>query len=141
MKEGWIGDDYIVLFAESDVPLMARRYGIESVLPGCRVVGLRGWDDFVIVDQEGGTFTVPTVPCALKDFRRFQLPDENSLVADARFAGKVKWYITPIAFGGAPDRSENITWVTYAQHADLVRWWNAKFRESSRSTGDKESHN
>ncbi|HWR16092.1 MAG TPA: hypothetical protein VN577_14790 [Terriglobales bacterium] len=131
MREGWSGDDYVVLFSEDDLPSVAQRYGIADMLPGYRVIGLRGWDDFIIEDPKGGIFTVPTVPCDLKHIARFHPLDEDQLVADARFVGRVKWYVTPIAFGGPPSAPENIAWITHGQHADLVRWWNNKYRELS----------
>ena len=49
---------------------------------------------------------------------------ETSLKPDSRFAGKIKWYVKPIAFGGDPDIETNLTWVDHEQHSQLVRWWN-----------------
>jgi len=43
--------------------------------------------------------------------------------------GKIKWYIKPVLFGGEPELSDNIKWVELDQHAQLVRFWNQKYRE------------
>jgi hypothetical protein len=49
---------------------------------------------------------------------------------DSRFTGRIKWYIKPVVFGGDPNPGENVTWVTHEQHAELVAWWNRKYREA-----------
>lgn len=64
MQEGWFGDDYFILFSADEALAASQRYRIEEALPGCIIIGLRGWDDFVIRDGSGSTCTVPTVPIA-----------------------------------------------------------------------------
>ena len=135
MIEGWDGDDYLLLFSGEEVQSASEGYGIATLLPGYRIVGLRGWDDFIVQDKNGDTFTVPTVPCDLEYLAQFRVPSAQELVADARFAGKVKWYIKPIVFGGDPAANENITWVTPAQHVECVRWWNTLYRDLTASRG------
>lgn len=63
MIEGWAGDDYLMLFSTDEAKAASERYGIADLLPGYRIIGLRGWDNFIVADQTGGTFTLPTVPC------------------------------------------------------------------------------
>lgn len=53
---------------------------------------------------------------------------ENSLQADARFTGKIKWYVQPIVFGGDPQMGNNVIWVGHEEHAKLVKWWNEQYR-------------
>ena len=50
-------------------------------------------------------------------------------VPDERVRGKIKWYIKPLLFGGEPGMSDNVKWVELDQHAQLVRFWNQKYRE------------
>jgi len=46
MTEGWFGDEHLILFDEAEVASASDRYGISQSLPGCRVIGLRDWDNF-----------------------------------------------------------------------------------------------
>jgi hypothetical protein len=62
MKEGWVGDVYLILFGESEVANLSELYGFSEMLPGYQVLGLRGWDDFIVQDSEGRTCFIPTVP-------------------------------------------------------------------------------
>ena len=132
MMEGWAGDEYLVLFSAEESKAVPERYGVTDLLPGFRILGLRGWDDFIVEDEHGVTFTLPIVPCDRNELARFKLPECDQLIPDERFAGKVKWYITPIKFGGDPKARENITWIPLSQHGDAVRWWNARYRELRR---------
>ena len=127
MHEGWHHNNYFVLF--SDPVAASERYAIARWLPGSTVVGLQSWDHFVVQDAEGVTFSVPTVPIAREYLSPVSIPaPETPLRTDARFTGKIKWYVKPIVFGGAPDLSENLTWVTHDEHAKLVVSWNEKYR-------------
>ena len=65
----------------------------------------------------------------------FTLPVPLSLTVDERFKGKIKWYIKPIVFGGAPNVGENLAWVNHDQHIELVRWWNEHYRDVSGGGG------
>jgi hypothetical protein len=63
MREGRLGDDYLVLFfSGSEISSATDKYGFETLLPGFEVLGLRGWDDFVVRDRAGKCFSIPTVP-------------------------------------------------------------------------------
>jgi hypothetical protein len=135
MIEGWNGDNYLVLFSGEETQSASERYGTAALLPGYRIVGLCGWDDFIVQGENGDTFTLPTVPCDFEELARFQVPGAHELVPDDRFAGKIKWYITPIKFGGDPTASENMTWLTLAKHADAVRWWNTLYRDVTANHG------
>ena len=129
MDEGWYEDEYLILFAEDEIPLASERYGVSSALPGFQVVGLRGWDDLIVRDSGGETFTVPAVPLDAKHLEPFSVPAAPvPLAKDSDKAGKIKWYVKPIAFGGDPSVGQNLMWVTHDQHAQLVRWWNDQYR-------------
>jgi hypothetical protein len=129
MNEGWHGDNYLVLFAESDIGAVSDRYGIAEQLPGYVIVGLRSWDDFIVRNLRGQTYTVPTVPLDSARLEPFRMPDGTTVLqSDERFTGKIKWYLKPLVFGGDPAVGENVTWVNQEQHAQLVKWWNAQYR-------------
>ena len=105
------------------------RYRIAEALPGYAVLGLLGWDDFILRAPNGQTYSAATVPLKLEHLSTFEAPPASSLEPDPRFVGRVKWYVTPIAFGGDPSANDNLVWVSHQQHAELVVWWNAKYRE------------
>ncbi|HXE35172.1 MAG TPA: hypothetical protein VN087_14745 [Verrucomicrobiae bacterium] len=129
MKEGWIGDDYLILFDESEVATVTDRYALSHLLPGYHVLGLRGWDDFIVRDSQRRTFSIPTVPLDLKYIAPCSVTERaDDLQPDARFRGKIKWYLKPIVFGGDPSSRENTAWVNLEEHAKLVRWWNDLYR-------------
>lgn len=136
MKEGWNDDSYFVVFDDDEARLMTESYGIAEYLPGYRIVALRGWDDFVVEDETGQRFTVPTVPLDAKYMAGFDGSDQwDNLESDDRVAGKIKWYIKPTIFGGDPSLGPNLTWVDPATHQQLVRFWNDAYREVLKATG------
>ncbi len=129
MTEGWNGDDYLILFDEGEISLVSDRYAISRSLPGFQVIGLRGWDDFIVRDSAGQIYCVPTVPAIPQYLSPFALPKMSlSLKPDERFRSTIKWCVTPLAFGGDPNVDQNIVWVTHDQHAQLVRFWNDRYR-------------
>jgi len=130
MHEGWHNDQHLILFEGDEVTNASNRYDIDRWLAGFTVIGLLGWDDFIVRDRAGGIFTVPTLPTIPEYLEAFELPPEPiALQPDTDHQGRVKWYIKPVALGGDPGLGENLTWVAHNDHAPLVRWWNAKYRE------------
>ena len=128
MNEGWFGDEHFILFTPEESADVSAKYGIEKLLPGFTVAGLRGWDDFLVKNAEGHTFTVPTVPVDPKHIRPIAVPKPTAkLKPDERLAGKIKWYLKPLAFGGDVADS-NTNWVTHEQHQQLVAYWNKQYR-------------
>jgi len=129
MKEGWLGDYYPILFEEK-ASALEKTYALRDFLPGHHLVGLRCWDDFIIEDNGGSLFTVPTVPLLQDHLQTFELDlKHGELVPDEQTTGTIKWYVTPICFGGDPKVGPNVDWVNLEQHTQLVKWWNHKFRE------------
>src|ERR1022692_108596 len=104
MKDGWQDDDYFILFESQEEAMAATtRYGLSEFLPSYFVVGLKGWDDFILCDTNAKYYTVPTVPLSKEEIRSYSFPAETlKLKSDVRLANKVKWYIKPIVFGGSP---------------------------------------
>ena len=129
MNEGWCGDDHLILFDDSEIASASDRYAVSQFLPGYKVVGLRGWDNFILQDSSGATYCTPTVPAAADQVSAYALPSSGTnLRRDDRFQGKIKWYVKPIVFGGDPQSQENIIWVSHDQHAQLVKYWNGLYR-------------
>ncbi len=130
MTEGWCGDDYLILF-EQDALSLEQAYGLTAALPGYHLVGLRGWDDFIVEDGAGARFTVPTVPLLARYLKPYTIP-KTKPEPDDRIGGRIKWYITPIIFGGDPNLGKNVRWVTVDEHAQLVQWWKKKYHQVKR---------
>jgi hypothetical protein len=129
MREGWSNDDYLILFEGEEISAASKSYAIPDALPGYEVIGLRGWDDFIVRNKEGHVFTVPTIPLDEKHLAPFQAPNaQHELQIDERFLGKIKWYVKPLIFSGDPSSDENRIWVDHLQHAQLVRFWNDLYR-------------
>jgi hypothetical protein len=129
VQEGWHGDDYLIVFSEAEAVSASDRYEISKFLPGYQIVGLRGWDDFILRDSAGRTYAVPTVPLVPEYVSQFSLTGKlEMLELDERFSGKIKWYIKPIVFGGKADLPMNMAWITHDQHVGLVKWWNDLYR-------------
>jgi hypothetical protein len=102
------------------------------------LLGIAGWDDFIVRDSPSRTYRVPTVPLDPDLLTPFDLPDDPVTVQpDARFTGKIKWYVKPIVFGGDPNIGDNLIWVTHEQHAQLVVWWNQQHRTLKPERGDR----
>ena len=130
MIQGWHDEDYLNLFDPTESQQMKRLYALDSSFGDFQIVGLIGWDDFILCDGHGNLFRVPTVPAVVEDMKLlgFEI-DPSKVVPDARFTDRVKWYVQPVVFGGDPEQEDNMTWITLDQHAELVRWWNAKYIE------------
>jgi hypothetical protein len=127
--EGWYGSEHLILFDQAEAASASDRYAVSQLLPGYKVIGLRGWDDFILQDSNGSTFRVPTVPAVAEHMSPYALPPSDStLRPEERCQGKIKWYVMPIAFGGDPQLGENVIWVSHKQHAELVKYWNNVYR-------------
>jgi len=136
MREGWLGEEFLSILDDEEARVASVRYAIDRWLPGYRVVGLRSWDDLLVCSPSGKVFSVPSMPIALEHLQPFTLPSPAvALEGDPRFSGKIKWYTMPIVFGGSPTDDANITWVAQEHHAELVVWWNEKYRELRANAG------
>ena len=128
MITGWHGDEYLILFEEQlEAIQMTGRYGIQDRIPSHTLIGLRDWDDFILMSSEQRVKITPTVPLDSNSLEDWDLPDWSQLQADPKIEDKIKWHVTPIVLGGSPSDEENLTWVSLDQHVDLVRWWNDKY--------------
>ncbi|HYO75169.1 MAG TPA: hypothetical protein VE010_01800 [Thermoanaerobaculia bacterium] len=125
MREGWLDQQYLILFDEEETHRVTAAYGVSARLPEFLVVGLRGWDDFILQDRSGSLFTVPAVPLDHKHLKPYVLSrDAAELQTDSRRCGLIKWCVQPLVFGGDPLDQSNITWLSHETHVRAVRWWN-----------------
>lgn len=126
MREGWCNEDYWALCEDQkETEHLTTLYSVAEYLPGYFIVGLKGWDDFVLADRESQYFLVPTVPMERASLTPFHFPARTlRLEPDERFTKKIKWYVKPIRFGGDPNANENMAWLSQDEHVQAVRWWN-----------------
>ena len=122
MIEGWYGSDHLILFNEAEIAAVSDRYAVSEFLPVYKVIGLRGWDNFILQDSSGATYCAPTVPAVAEHLSAYALPSAGATLSpDDRLQGKIKWYVKPIVFGGDPQSDANIIWVCHDQHGQLVK--------------------
>ena len=139
MKDGWFNEEYFVLYETKEEAISATsRYQLSEYLPGFFVVGLKFWDDFILCDTDGRYYTVPTVPPVREEVAAFSFPAGSlKLHADPKYAGKIKWHIQPIVFGGSPAAHENLAWLSHDQHAEAVIYWNITLEFSVTTRGQR----
>ena len=132
VREGWCNDNYWSLCEDQkEAEQLTATYGLAEYLPGYFIVGLIGWDDFILCDRKGQYFLVPTVPLERGTPAPFSFPLASlRLESDERFTGKIKWYVMPIRFGGDPSAEENIAWLTQDEHVQAVRWWSRFYHDT-----------
>ena len=129
MKEGWHNEDYLILFESEEIELKQQEYGLDRLLPGHRLLGLVGWDDFLVMESASEKlYRVPTIPISSRHRKEWpHSVDSTALTPDGRFQGKVKWYVKPIIFGGNPNPEENMTWISHRDHVQAVKYWNEMY--------------
>ena len=126
MREGWFNNDYWSLCEDQkEAELLTAAYGLAEYLPGFFIIGLKGWDDFILSDSAGQYFLVPTVPLERASLAPFRFPTESlRLESDERFTKKIKWYVKPIRLGGDPSAKDNMAWLSQDEHVQAVKYWN-----------------
>jgi hypothetical protein len=132
MREGWCKDDYWSLCEDQqEAEYLTAIYGLSEYLPGYFIVGLKGFDDFILADRVGQYLLVPTVPLERASLAPFRFQAELlRLESDDRFTKKIKWYVKPIRFGGDPSAKDNMAWLSQDEHVQAVKWWNKFYNDT-----------
>lgn len=128
MKEGWYGNDYLILFEDKEIPARGQDYNLARYLPGHALLGFASWDNFIVREEKTGRlYKALALPIGL-DYREPWEIDLNAASAqlerDARYHGKIKWYTHPVIFGGDPEPGDNMIWIPHKEHAEAVLYWN-----------------
>jgi hypothetical protein len=84
MREGEHGDDCLIPFDEAEAVVATERYELARWLPGFKVLGLRGWDDFIVRNDSGQTYSIPTVPVDTRYLSPISVPGEESALDPRR---------------------------------------------------------
>lgn len=96
MIQGWLQDIHISLFPQDSCEQIAGSYGLSEALPGYSLIGLLGWDDFLL-KSDSGLYTCPTVPIDPKYLQTIDIKiDTGDLRPDPELNDRIKWYITPL---------------------------------------------
>lgn len=130
MDEGWQDNDYLILLTEDESAEAMAAYAFDRFMPGYLLVGLKTWDEFIVLSPSGHLQTVPTVPLDASRAIPYVLPQPILPQPDSRFANKIRWYLKPLVFGGSVIDDTNVAWISHAQHTEVVRWWNEQYRQA-----------
>jgi len=127
MNEGWQNDDHLIVLTEDESAIAMTAYNFDGSIPGYPVIGLKGWDEFIVIGPSSDAHVVPTVLLDAYQAAPYALPQEISLQSDSRFAGKIKWHLKPLVVGGSALDETNVAWISHAQRAEVDRWWNEQY--------------
>ncbi len=131
MKEGWYGNEYLILFEGEEIEARGRDYTIGQYLPGHTLLGLAAWDNFIVrEDTSGKLYKVLTLPMRPEYRQPCEIDLEEAILnleRDMRYYQKIKWYVDPVVFGGDPEPGENMVWLPHKEHVEAVQYWNHIF--------------
>ena len=131
-REGWLGDEYVRLYAEADRRYTASLYAFYEFLPDCELWGSWGLDALCLA-PDGKFYRIPWIPLAESHQQeayssvaalQASLSSLHEATPAYEHFGKEVHFTTPIIFGGSPDDSANIVMVDQATHAQLCLYWN-----------------
>lgn len=74
MNEGWQNDEYLIVLTQDESCAAMKAYRFDHYLPSYTLLGLRRWDDFIVINSCGVMFTVPTLPLNASYVAPFALP-------------------------------------------------------------------
>ena len=131
-REGWLGDDYVRVYAEHDRSRIARLYAFETFLPG--YIPWASWGlDALCLGPDGRVYLIPWIPLH-ESHRVDRYPSIGALetelsslceaTPDYEHFGKETHFVTPIAFGGSPTDPENRKMIGQEPHAEACCFWN-----------------
>ena len=131
-REGWLGEDYVRLYAEAAREEIASFYAFHEFLPEYELWGSWGLDALCLA-SDTKFYRVPWIPLS-ETHRQVAYPSteafRSALAAlqeatpDYENFGKEIHFRTPIVFGGKPDDSSNGVMVDQVTHAELCVYWN-----------------
>ncbi|WP_218191712.1 SMI1/KNR4 family protein [Pseudomonas sp. B28(2017)] len=136
--EGWLGEDYFILWRADDLVSLNHKYEVEHYAPGIFLFGSTGSGDAWGFDLRANPPTVVRIPfvgmaaghvetVANSFSELLQLSASHptpSLKPASEHAGMELFEIQPIIFGGDPVDPANKEWKSREEHIQLVRFWN-----------------
>lgn len=137
-REGWLGEDYVRVYADSDRGRVADLYEFAKYLPGYEPVGSWGLD-VLCLGPDSRLYLVDWIPLN-EEFKREAYPDlatfekEVAQIHEAdvsyEFFQREIHYTQPIVFGGDPEQEPLM--IDQNAHAEICRFWNQKYAEFKR---------
>ncbi len=132
-REGWLGDEYVRVYAANERSRIAQLYDFGTFLPGYELWGSWGFDALCL-GRDSKLYVVDWIPLH-EGFRRERYPNVEAFTADLshlhdatsayeHFQKEVH-LMTPIVFGGNP--SEKPVMIDQAAHAEVCRFWNSTY--------------
>ena len=135
--EGFIGNNYIILWKAEELADFNREYEVESYAPGIFLFGSNGGGEAYGFDTRSTAMPIVRTPfigmeCRYATPVAKDLPDLFAQARDFDMSshrntcprGMEVVEIMPIILGGDPADPLNKTLVTRQQHFELVRYWN-----------------
>ncbi len=154
--EGFVGHEYLRLFALTQLSWVNDAYGVDTHLPGHCMFGTNGCGEAYLFGPptaaERPVIRVSFIPLDLDyvsqswpSFDHFLLalvnappdsPDDPyPYTPDPDAIGKELHEVHPIALGGSPTDPANKVLVPVAKHAELVTFWNNAFKAIRQRAG------
>jgi hypothetical protein len=131
-REGWLGDEYVRVYAETAREEIASLYAFHEFLPEYRLWGSWGCDALCLA-PDTKLYRIPWIPLseahrqeAYPSLEAFHstLATLHRATPEYEHFRKEIHFTKPIVFGGNPADSANIAMVDQASHAELCVYWN-----------------
>lgn len=134
-KEGWLGEDYVRVYADTDRGRIADLYDFPKYLPGYEPLGSWGLDVLCLA-PDSRLYLVDWIPLH-EEFKREAFPDletfekEVARIQEAEpsyeFFQREIHYTRPLVFGGDPQQEPLM--IDQKAHAEICRFWNQKYAQ------------
>ncbi len=131
--EGWLGDDYVRIYATADRSRVSKLYDFPAFLPAYELWGSWGLDALCL-GLDSQLYLIDWIPLH-ESFRKLRFP---SIQAFERTIGgiheatpayqhfqKEVHLVTPLVFGGDP--SQKFEMIDQTAHAKLCNFWNRTY--------------
>ena len=151
--EGFVGSEYIRLYASKKLAELNSAYGVQEFAPGLVIFGSNGRGEAYAFDYRQNPQHVVRVPFIPMDLDYLEV--EGSSLAELllnhadpkprlfrtrrkpnpELIGKEIHEIMPVVFGGSAVDPRNKVFLEPESYAEYVMWWNRKYQELKGHTG------
>jgi len=146
--EGFLGDEYLRFYPADQLILLNNAFCIQEFIPGRFIFGSNGGGEAWAFDlriKPTAVVKVPFIPMHDKYSHSFGTFEEfiprlastrhktEQRRVNPALIGKEIHESKPIVFGGDPVANDNKAYLTTAEYAPYVVWWNRKYRELTKT--------